>query len=521
MTALPSYPVAQQQYNMKKHYYLLAFIVLLAFIIRMLFVWIDRHEFVGWFNHTYYYYIQTKGLIDNGKLPYNDMPFLFYMYAITSKVLMNIGVEASDAVVNSSRFWMTFIPSLIPIPVYRTLRKVSPDQKIPDWSWLLITLTAFYPLSLSYLPEFLQKNVLGLLLLAIFIDQSINISVKADLKCLTIFTGVFLIILITHYGTAGVSILYCAALATSLIVCKSKKIGIKVLIGGLMGLAVSLYLINLFDAQRFDRVIFYINRTFDTSPLGMTLHSSSDIYERTTGLAMTIIPIGLICVLYLLFIKNKSSLPPHVRVFWMSNLLFTYLLVLPIYDQLLLGRFSLYLALPLIYVLFLTLHYSSPGILMRRIVLVLSITFIILMSFGEFMSLKFHNRNAGEAFTDITRLKEEVKLTDEDLIIGRNGVEHISNWFLGTKSCIITSFNRNDFNKYSRVFILNPTESGMIAKGKIDNELDRYNLMLSNVPKPENGKEVFSTPQLKLIQIAEPPVEWIFDNVGKWRGYKD
>ena len=143
------------------------------------------------------------------------------------------------------------------------------------------------------------------------------------------------------------------------------------------------------------------------------------------------------------------------------------------------------------------------------------------MSFGEFMSLKFHNRSAGEAFTDITKLKEEVKLTDEDLIIGRNGVEHISNWFLGTKSCIITSFNRNDFNKYSRVFILNPTESGMIAKGKIDNELDRYNLMLSNVPKPENGKEVFSTPQLKLIQIAEPPVEWIFDNVGKWRGYKD
>ena len=509
------------KFNMKKHYYLLAFIVLLAFIIRMLFVWIDRPEFVGWFNHTYYYYIQTKGLIENGKLPFNDMPFLFYLYAITSKALMSFGVEASDAVVTSSRFWMTLVPSLLPIPVYRTLRKVSPDQEIPDWSWLLITMTAFYPLSLSYLPEFLQKNALGLLLLAIFIDQSINISVKANLKSLTIFSGVFLLITFTHYGTAGASILYCTALATSIILYKNKKTGIKVLIGGLIGLAVSLYFINLFDTQRFDRVIFYINRTFDTSPLGITLHSSSDIYDRITGISLTIIPIGLIYVLYLLFIKNKSTLPPLVRVFWIGNLFFTYLLVLPIYDQLLLGRFSLYLPLPLFFILFLILQYSSPGVLARRIVLVLSVIFVTLMSLGEFMSLKFHNRNAEEAFADLTRLRAEIKLTDADLIIGRNGVEHISNWFLGTKSCVITAFNRNDFNKYSRVFILNPTESGMIIREKIDKELDRYNLMLSNVPIPKTGKEVFSTPQLKLIQIAEPPAEWIFDNVGTWKRYKD
>jgi len=65
--------------NNKKNPLLILFIIVLAaFGCRVALIWIGRPEFVGWFNHTYYYYVQTKGLLIKGQLPFPDMPLLFY-----------------------------------------------------------------------------------------------------------------------------------------------------------------------------------------------------------------------------------------------------------------------------------------------------------------------------------------------------------------------------------------------------------------------------------------------------------
>ena len=503
----------------KNEKYLLALIVFSAFVIRALFVWINRPEFVGWFNHTYYYYVQTAGLIETHALPFNDMPFLFYVYAFTSKVLMTFGMDTHTAIVHSSRFWMCLIPSLLPLPVFSILKKVSPNQELPKWAWFFVVLIALYPLSILYVPEFLQKNALGLLLLAILINLSINIVRNLNLKNVAIFIGVFILVLITHYGSTGAAVLYCTGLAIALLIRKNNRAGIMISIGVLIGLAVALGVFYLFDFQRFERVVFYSNRILDTSTIGMII-TSPDVFDKFFGVLMIVVPIGIFWLFYRWFTKNSSTLPSFIKVFWLSNLVFCYVLVLPIYDQLLLGRFSLYLTLPFSIVLFLTLQYTSPRVLIRKIVLGFSSFAILLMVFGEFMSLKFQNRNKEEVFSDINQLKTIVNPSKNDLIIARNGVEHISNWFLGTKACIITSFNKKDFNRYERVFILNPTERGMILQGRANEGIDRYNIMLANVPEPANGIVVFSTQHLELIEITEPPNEWVFDDKGNWLKYK-
>ena len=61
----------------------LSLLILIAFTIRVIIIWLTRPEFVGWFNHTYYYYVQTRGLIENGHLPFPEMPLLFYLYSYT------------------------------------------------------------------------------------------------------------------------------------------------------------------------------------------------------------------------------------------------------------------------------------------------------------------------------------------------------------------------------------------------------------------------------------------------------
>jgi hypothetical protein len=506
---------------MKKNYYLLASLVLLAFLVRVLFIWLGRPEFVGWFNHTYYYYVQTGGLVENGALPFDDMPLLFYVYAWTAKLLMTIGMDMKSAVVNTSRFWMCLIPSLLPIPVFQILKKISPHQKLPSWAWVFLFAMAFYPLSILYMPEFLQKNALGLLLLAVLMNQSIELSRSFNLKNFGFFIGVFLLIILTHYGSTGVAVLYCTAFASSVIVQRDRALGVKIMAGVLLGLAIALYAFSFFDVQRFERVGFYMERVFDTSTIGVLLGSSSDVFEKIMSLLFILVPIGILWYLYKVFSKGSFQLSGFLKDFWLAIIVFAYLLVLPIYDQLLLGRFSLFLPLVLVFVLYLPLQYTPPSRRLRNFILAAIMLGTLVMMFGEYMSLNYHNRNKEAVYADIVRLKEEIALGGNDLIIGRNGVEHISNWFLGTKSCIITSFNQNDFERYDRVFMLNPTERGMRIQGRPNESIDWYNLMLGNVPEPENGKVVFSSTHLRLIELTAPPIEWNFDKNGNWVSFKN
>ena len=36
---------------------------------------------MGWFNHAPWYWVQTRGLLQNGVLPFPDLPLLFHRYA--------------------------------------------------------------------------------------------------------------------------------------------------------------------------------------------------------------------------------------------------------------------------------------------------------------------------------------------------------------------------------------------------------------------------------------------------------
>ena len=117
-------PQKNMRSKLKMDYRILILIILVAFLVRFLLIWAYRPEFVGWFNHTYYYYVQTRGLISNGSLPFADMPFLFYLYAFTAKTLQLAGLESNAAIVNATRFWMCLTPSLIPVPIYCAFKTI-------------------------------------------------------------------------------------------------------------------------------------------------------------------------------------------------------------------------------------------------------------------------------------------------------------------------------------------------------------------------------------------------------------
>ena len=144
-------------------------IVLTAVFVRLFYLWIGRPEFVGWFNHTYYYFVQVRSLLETGSLAFDDMPLLFYLYALGAKILQFAGMNSESAIVNSTRFFMCVIPSLIPVPIYLFVKHSNGGGAPERNQWILIGAAAILPLSLTHLPELLQKNTLGLFLLACII----------------------------------------------------------------------------------------------------------------------------------------------------------------------------------------------------------------------------------------------------------------------------------------------------------------------------------------------------------------
>ncbi len=56
-------------------------------------LWIGRPEFTGWLNHTYYYCVQVRGLLQEGGMHYGDMLFLFYLYALTAKAFVGLSID--------------------------------------------------------------------------------------------------------------------------------------------------------------------------------------------------------------------------------------------------------------------------------------------------------------------------------------------------------------------------------------------------------------------------------------------
>jgi len=500
-------------------------IILLAITCRVFFLWIGRPEFVGWFNHTYYYYVQTKGLLEKGTLPFSDMPLLFYLYAFTSKLFIWFGADAHTAIINSTRFWMCIIPSLIPIPTFLIFKSISHQKHLDKWLWALVFSSAFLPLTLLYIPEFLQKNALGMLLLIVFILLSKKVLSNFTLKNTISLALVFLIIILTHYGSSGVAILYLLSVLIGFLL-SSKKLktsglyAIKLII---VAIILAFGLIYLIDVQRYERIFFYLQNSFNTSFLGIVFSANTNVNDKLIALGSILIPVLIICLLYRLYNKGKESVSEDNSLFWLSNIVFCYLLILPIYDQLLLGRFALFMSIPMLIILMFTLTHSINQNWIKKGVFLLVLLGTVTMAFGEFMSLKFHNRNKTEIYTDLMIIKEKQHFHPNDLIITKYGAEHICNWFLNTKSSLITSLNLSDFDKYKNVYILNPIEGALNYTG-IENieaisEVNKFIFMRTNIPKSIDAKMIYESDYTQLLLLKTAPKEWKWDKNGHWINY--
>jgi len=175
------------------------------------------------------------------------------------------------------------------------------------------------------------------------------------------------------------------------------------LVLGLVSALASFYFI---DIQRFERISSYINRIAESSNIGL-LFSANDS-DKFTPVIMVVLTLALAILFNRNYKKNSSQLQFNDRVFWLTNILLFYFLLLPIYEPLLMARFISYLTLPLLFIVAYTLQNGTERVLWKRVIVALVVFCTVIISIGDITSLFRHNKNKEQCYNDLLIMKEKM-----------------------------------------------------------------------------------------------------------------
>ena len=490
---------------------------------RVLTLWLGRPDFTGWLNHSYYYFVQVRGLLETGHLPYPDMPLLFHVYAWIARVLMAVGMEPDPAVVASTRVVMCVAPALVALPVHGISRQLNDGGALSRAQWLLVGLSAFLPLSIGYLPEFLQKNTVGILLLATLVYATQRFALSGNRRAAGMVAGLGLLILVTHFGTLTAALLWGVAFVLSrAVVTRDVQTGIKAALAVAGFAAVAALAVRLLDAQRFERVGSYLRSSVSDSLLARVLLDEGSRAGAATSLLAVLALYALLVVLVRMWRRHGAGLRAERQVFWLANIVFCALLILPVLDEQLMGRLSTFALVPAVVLLLHVERFVLAKPWQKIAVVTLAATAVAALAAGELVSARVHNRDHAAVARDLRELRRRGSFGTGDLVLTRTGADHICNWFFRVRAGVVPSLSIADFERYDRIFILNPRDGlglpRMEAKPGLS-ERDRYYFMRHNLPIPPEAELRYRSEALELYELPAPPAGWVFANDGSWMGY--
>ncbi len=493
-------------------------LILFAFLCRSVALWWTRPEFMGWFNHAPWYWVQTRGLLLDGALPFADLPLLFHAYAGLAGALTALGMDTDPAIIHAQRFLMCLAPALIAWPCWAVLREIHGDRPLGRAGWALVAMAAFLPLTFVHLPELLQKNMLGMLWLAGLMAASHR--ALASPRWAWAALGCFVLIALTHLGTLAVALLWLAAVAGAIGVARGAWVHLALLLFvGLAATALAATSLLAFDPAAMARVEALLTDGWRHSLLG-SLFGPASMTRKTAILAGIVIPYGVLAWLAAASRATRAALPVADRVFWLANLLFVGLLLFPALEQEVLTRFVLFLPLPGLFLAGLHLAQAQRPRPVRWGVAAAGLG-VLVMTAGEVANLLRPIPDKAAVAAELRELSAGESFTGRDLVIAPYAVAPLANWFLRVPATLVTRVQREDFTRYQRVFVLNSGFEPATRPGElksVDTPAERYRAMRQAVPVSGRISPDPRFDQFRWYRLTRIPPGWRFDETGRWNG---
>lgn len=499
-------------------------VVAVSAFARAIVIWIFRPEFAGWFNHTYYYFVQVRGILEQGSMPYSDLPLLFYLYMAAARGLMFIGFTTEAAIVNSTRLVMSVVPALTAVPVYCLLRAMRGGEEIAGGDKLLVVAAAFLPLNFVHMPELLQKNSFGILLFACLLAAVFKALHEFSIARGVSIAIIFALIGASHFGTLAVAILFLVSVALALLATEGfTRRSATVMAGGVASVIIASLLLLLLVPERLGRIVEYGTASVGNSLLGREILEGSPIDKFLYGAAI-ITPLALLFFAVRHFRGRLDGTAPGAAAFLLANLFLAYLLAAPFVDTAVIPRFLLFLPMPALVILAGLLRTAGSRFLRTGPALVLVLVCMAMMT-GEVMGVVMRNSAHRAAHAELVRLRESGIVSSDDLIVTSYGVNPICNWFLRTKSSLITAFETDDLEDHRRVFVL-VTETAALDDLPVDrdgdgrlSDVEKYYAARRPLEVPSGARSVFKGESFEMFELTAVPDNWKFDGEGRWIGY--
>lgn len=493
----------------------LATSIIIAFLTRFLALFAGRPEFVGWFNHSPYYWVQSKALIEQGELAYGDMPLLFVLYAGLAKLISFLGVPQDSAIIIMSRLVMIATPALIPVAVYLLAKQISADRPLGWPGRCLVFASGFLPLTFANMPEHLQKNMLGMLLLAFLLLITFYWLRSRSRYSVLLGLSLLISICLTHLGSALAALLLLVALATEVTLRRSS---LKEL--GLMGLLCMLavigagFAIHVFDPESTERVLFLLTNLIPDGP-----------DELLVGALVLSIWLGVVWFVQRWFTRRSKQSQPAVAALGRITIVWIGLLAFPLWPGEIGMRLMLFIPLGAVVLLVLfvrSFHASKP---LHFTVAATTLIFVV-MSTGEAISLFMSYPNKAQTSSELAAVTQKYQLSRHDLVITTYGAAPIANWFLGTRATLLTAFEDDALEQYDRVFVLNTLERPAPTLEpeecrRIQSSNDRYWATRHDIPMNEAANPDPDFERFDFFRLSTLPDSWVFDRNGLWAGWGD
>ena len=400
--------------------------------------------------------LQVRSLFENYKMAFPDMPLLFVLCTLVAKLFyfLHFGT-VNECVLLAVRFVDTLLPPLTAIPVFLIASELyKEDLKIKFSNYFLVafSILSFTPL---YIFSFqLQKNGLATILIFSYLFYVLKIITYEKKTDLIKAVVVLIICAFTHFGSFGVIVFitiitFLVWLLTQKNIFKSHTF--KISISLITVLIVSFTLIAFFDYTRFLRIINVPFKIFEAPVLLFALAGQNFVFN---GANLTIlIVMNLLAIIGIIVLaRQRKQLDKNIFIIGSSMAICTIFLSNPMLGLEWANRLFMLAYIP-ITILYLILYKINDNKWFK--IPTLSIFSILLfVSLGTSLFDKSPRTMDDSSFRELQQMKDKNIFVNSDAIVARQSLRILSNWVFNAKGVDKYLLSKDEYNKYTSVFLL-------------------------------------------------------------------
>lgn len=386
-----------------------------------------------------YNLVQIRVIVEEGRLAFPDMPFLFYLNAWIVKFLLHVfpGADPERTIINVSKVIDTVGFPVLLYPLYMIQKELIRVKVQPVY---LLAVAAFATLSFSPLDLACdaQKNTLALAMMVFFVFFFLQYLKMRSTMNLVFSLVTLILIALTHFGVFAVTLVFLVLALGQFFRWKAVlPIAAILLSGGL--------LIAVFDTDRALSLVTFWREAF-------SIFLSSRLMYYPYGIFNVLFSVLLVVLMIRMLRRRRAEMEEYERKIMLVLLILIVILAFPFYRIEYGRRLGLMLVIPqsiVLLLLFPSLRGHAASVLSYALLALVLLTVSFRLLQPKPLAI------TEESYADMKRLGSRISDPANTLIFARHGLEWWVAWELRVK--IASAYLEVDdqmMDKYNQIYFL-------------------------------------------------------------------